>query len=90
MRFNDFALATAKKSIGLFIAEPAETRKAPWMLFIGGNRAGSEPRRVADQKIEEFPDWFASPYVAAERGYVDAVIQGKAGRFKGSCPPNGA
>jgi len=27
------------------------------------------------QKIEEFRDRFASPYVAAERGYVDAVIQ---------------
>jgi acetyl-CoA carboxylase carboxyltransferase component len=27
------------------------------------------------QKIDEFRDRFASPYVAAERGYVDAVIQ---------------
>jgi propionyl-CoA carboxylase beta chain len=27
------------------------------------------------EKIEEFRDRFANPYVAAERGYVDAVIQ---------------
>jgi propionyl-CoA carboxylase beta chain len=31
--------------------------------------------RARNQKIEEFRDRFANPYVAAERGYVDAVIQ---------------
>jgi propionyl-CoA carboxylase beta chain len=30
---------------------------------------------LRNQKIDEFRDRFASPYVAAERGYVDAVIQ---------------
>jgi propionyl-CoA carboxylase beta chain len=30
--------------------------------------------KVRNQKIEEFRDRFANPYVAAERGYVDAVI----------------
>jgi len=34
------------------------------------------------QKIEEFTDRFASPYVAAERGYVDAVIQPRDTRKK--------
>jgi propionyl-CoA carboxylase beta chain len=32
-------------------------------------------QRARTQKIEEFRDRFANPYVAAERGYVDAVIQ---------------
>src|SRR5262249_20860000 len=27
------------------------------------------------EKIEEFRDRFANPYVAAERGYVDAIIE---------------
>ena len=27
------------------------------------------------EKIEEFRDRFANPYVAADRGFVDAVIQ---------------
>ena len=27
------------------------------------------------EKIEEFRDRFANPFVAAERGYVDAVIE---------------
>jgi propionyl-CoA carboxylase beta chain len=31
--------------------------------------------KARNQKIEEFRDRFANPYVAAERGYVDAVIQ---------------
>src|SRR5437867_3398832 len=34
------------------------------------------------QKIEEFRERFASPYVAAERGYVDAVIQPRDTRKK--------
>jgi len=29
----------------------------------------------AAEKIEEFRDRFANPYVAADRGFVDAVIQ---------------
>jgi len=27
------------------------------------------------EKVEEFRDRFANPYVAAERGYIDAVIR---------------
>jgi propionyl-CoA carboxylase beta chain len=38
--------------------------------------SGSEARdAVRQKKIEEFRDRFASPYVAAERGFVDAIIQ---------------
>ena len=31
--------------------------------------------KARNQKIEEFRERFANPYVAAERGYVDAVIR---------------
>jgi len=34
------------------------------------------------KKIEEFTDRFANPYVAAERGYIDAVIQPRETRKK--------
>src|SRR5213078_1825583 len=34
------------------------------------------------EKIDEFRERFASPYVAAERGYVDAVIQPRDTRRK--------
>ena len=38
--------------------------------------------QLRQQKIEEFRDRFANPYVAAERGYVDAVIQPRDTRRK--------
>ena len=34
----------------------------------------SGAEKVRSQKIEEFRERFANPYIAAERGYVDAVI----------------
>jgi propionyl-CoA carboxylase beta chain len=37
---------------------------------------------IRKEKIEEFRDRFANPYVAAERGYVDAVIQPRDTRKK--------
>src|ERR1700757_4088933 len=39
--------------------------------------AADQAKRVEEvrrQKIEEFRELFANPYVAAERGYIDAVI----------------
>ncbi len=33
-----------------------------------------DPQKVRQEKVQEFRDRFANPYVAAERGYVDAVI----------------
>jgi propionyl-CoA carboxylase beta chain len=42
------------------------------------------PKReeLRQEKIEEFRERFANPYVAAERGYVDAVIQPRETRRK--------
>ena len=44
--------------------------------------AGTDRERVRQEKIEEFRDRFANPYVAAERGFVDAVIQPRDTRKK--------
>ena len=38
--------------------------------------------KVRAEKIEEFRDSFANPYVAAERGYIDAVIRPRDTRKK--------
>jgi propionyl-CoA carboxylase beta chain len=44
---------------------------------------GAENREALRQtKIEEFRDRFASPYVAADRGFVDAIIQPRETRRK--------
>ncbi len=37
--------------------------------------AASDPEAVRKEKIEEFRDRFASPFVAAERGFIDDVIE---------------
>jgi len=44
---------------------------------------GAKNREAARQeKIEEFRDTLANPYVAADRGFVDAVIQPRETRKK--------
>jgi acetyl-CoA carboxylase carboxyltransferase component len=40
------------------------------------------PGEVRRSKIEEFRERFANPYVAADRGFVDAVIQPRETRQK--------
>jgi propionyl-CoA carboxylase beta chain len=37
--------------------------------------AESERDRLREQKIADFRERFANPYVAAERGYIDAIIE---------------
>src|SRR5207249_5043077 len=34
-----------------------------------------DPEKLRREKVEEFRDRFANPYIAAERGYIDDVIQ---------------
>jgi propionyl-CoA carboxylase beta chain len=42
----------------------------------------AEREKLRGEKIEDFRDRFANPYVAAERGYVDAVIEPSQTRAK--------
>ena len=42
----------------------------------------AERQSVRNAKIEEFRERFANPYVAAEHGFVDAVIQPRETRKK--------
>jgi len=60
----------------------------PGVLDLGEDLRQVEALRTAGrelmrkEKIEQFRDRFANPYVAAERGYVDAVIQPRDTRKK--------
>jgi len=38
-------------------------------------QSAEDPEKLRCEKVEEFRQRFANPYVAAERGYVDAVIE---------------
>jgi propionyl-CoA carboxylase beta chain len=42
---------------------------------VDGLTGDAAVEKLRAEKIEEFRDKFANPYVAAERGYVDAVIR---------------
>jgi propionyl-CoA carboxylase beta chain len=42
----------------------------------GGGTKGEEAlAKLRSEKVEEFRERFANPYIAAERGYVDSVIR---------------
>ena len=38
-------------------------------------QGAEQPEALRREKVEEFRDKFANPYVAAERGFVDEVIE---------------
>jgi propionyl-CoA carboxylase beta chain len=42
----------------------------------------TEREALREEKVEDFRDRFANPYVAAERGYIDAVIEPSETRAK--------
>ncbi len=42
----------------------------------------ADPVAARQAKVEEFRDKFASPYIAAERGYIDEVIEPRQTRYK--------
>ena len=49
---------------------------------LDGAENPQERQELRQSKIEEFRDRFASPYVAADRGFVDAIIQPRETRKK--------
>lgn len=55
------------------------------ILFRKDIEDSSDPEQFKAQKIEEFREKFANPYVAAERGYIDEVIEPRHTRFKLIC-----
>jgi propionyl-CoA carboxylase beta chain len=49
---------------------------------VNGYKGEEAVAKMREEKIEEFRDRFANPYIAAERGYIDAVIQPRDTRKK--------
>jgi propionyl-CoA carboxylase beta chain len=52
------------------------------VLFRRELAAAADPEALRRQKVEEFREKFANPYVAADRGFVDEVIEPRATRRK--------
>jgi len=51
------------------------------IIFNKEIRDAEDPEALAQQKIADYEEHFANPYIAAERGYVDAVIEPSQTRF---------
>jgi len=45
------------------------------IIFKDEIKNAEDPKKAFDEKVEEFKQKFANPYIAAARGYVDDVIQ---------------
>jgi len=45
-------------------------------------KKAQDPDALTELKVKEFRDKFANPFVAAEKGYIDEVIEPKYTRMK--------
>ena len=52
------------------------------ILYRNELKAASDPAQFRVAKVEEFRSKFASPYIAAQRGYIDEVIEPRVTRRK--------
>jgi propionyl-CoA carboxylase beta chain len=52
------------------------------ILYRAELAAAADPAAVRAARITEYEDALANPYIAAERGYVDAVIRPSATRVQ--------
>jgi len=50
------------------------------IIFKKEIESSADPEAATEQKVQEFRDKFANPYIAAERGYLDDVIEPKTTR----------
>jgi propionyl-CoA carboxylase beta chain len=74
---TDFNYAWPSAEIAVMGAEGAVN-----ILYKRDIEKAKDPAAVRAQKIAEFRERFASPYVAAERGYIDEVILPRTTRAK--------
>ncbi|MBN1541726.1 methylmalonyl-CoA carboxyltransferase, partial [candidate division KSB1 bacterium] len=52
------------------------------IIFAKEIKSAEDPQAKLQEKIEEYRDKFANPYVAAGKGFVDEVIEPKITRYK--------
>lgn len=68
----DFVFAWPSAEIAVMGPEGAAN-----IIFRKEITSSSDPDKTRKQKVEEYKAKFANPYVAASRGYIDAVIEPK-------------
>ena len=68
--------------MGTGSSERVGTGASPVQAERSSAPAFSEREKLRQEKIEEFRNRFANPYIAADRGFLDAVIQPRETRKK--------
>ncbi len=66
----DLAVAWPSAEIAVMGPEPAAN-----IIYRRDLEAAEDPAAARREKVEEYRERFANPYVAAARGYVDAVVE---------------
>jgi methylmalonyl-CoA decarboxylase subunit alpha len=66
----DFVFAWPTAEIAVMGSEGAAN-----IIFRKEIVAAEDPEKMRKQKVQEYKDKFANPYVAASKGYIDAVIE---------------
>lgn len=66
----DFVFAWPTAEIAVMGSEGAAN-----IIFRKEILAAEDPEKMRKQKVQEYKDKFANPYVAASKGYIDAVIE---------------
>ena len=67
---SDFVFAWPHAEIAVMGPEGAAN-----IIFRKEIKEAENPTKMRQQKIQEYKDKFANPYVAAAKGYIDAVIE---------------
>jgi len=52
------------------------------ILYRNELKAAADPGQFRASKVEEFRNKFASPYIAAQRGYIDEIIEPRVTRCR--------
>ncbi len=52
------------------------------ILYRNDLKSAQNPEELREEKVEEFRNKFASPYIAAQRGFIDEIIEPSATRAK--------
>jgi len=52
------------------------------IVFFKDAKNSEDPKKLLKEKEEEYKEKFANPYRAAEKGYIDDIIEPAATRFR--------
>jgi acetyl-CoA carboxylase carboxyltransferase component len=74
---DDFVIAWPTAEIAVMGPEGAAN-----IIFKGEIAASKTPEKTRQEKIAEYKEKFSNPYVAASKGYIDAVIEPSETRAK--------